>query len=241
MIKAVERLTTGVQSLADLLGLKMPDLPTSATLSKGGLQIVESISSFTVREDSQGVGIWDDEEEKRFYEDLIDLKEVVPGGLLGIKEKKEAGADESAVKASEVEDDLEKQKREEEELQQQLDQMLLDADTKEAQPIEDSEPKSPPRNATILPDEEEALAADSGVVGEDDGLQSGPAARLTAVFAALPEAVNREIIDKLAIEFAFLNSKAARKRLIKVSCGAREILGLIADQSVPICRTEESD
>jgi regulator of nonsense transcripts 2 len=32
----------------------------------------------------------------------------------------------------------------------------------------------------------------------------------------MPEAVNREMIDKLAVEFGFLNSKAARKRLIKV-------------------------
>ena len=68
MTKAVERLTTGVQSLADMLSLKMPDLPTSATLSKGGLQIVESISSFTVREEGQGVGIWDDEEENHANE-----------------------------------------------------------------------------------------------------------------------------------------------------------------------------
>jgi regulator of nonsense transcripts 2 len=53
-------------------------------------------------------------------------------------------------------------------------------------------------------------------VGDDEGLSSGPAARLTALFAALPEANNREVVDKLAVEFAFLNSKAARKRLVKV-------------------------
>jgi hypothetical protein len=169
------------------------------------------------------------------------LKEMVPGGLLGIKERKDASAGDPAGKAAEVEDDVERQKREEEELQQQLDQMLLDADTKETTAVEEPESKSPPRNATILPDEEEGLPADSGVVGEDDGLQSGPAARLTAVFAALPEAVNREIIDKLAVEFAFLNSKAARKRLIKVSWRCSAVSALIADEAVLIGCPQESN
>jgi regulator of nonsense transcripts 2 len=64
----------------------------------------------------------------------------------------------------------------------------------------------------------------------DDGdpLQSGPAARLSAVFAALPEANNRTVIDKLAVDFAYLNSKAARKRCIKVCnvvcCGLHLVL-----------------
>jgi regulator of nonsense transcripts 2 len=53
--------------------------------------------------------------------------------------------------------------------------------------------------------------------GEElDPIQSGPAARLNAIFAALPDASNRTLIDKLAVEFAFLNSKGARKRMYKV-------------------------
>jgi regulator of nonsense transcripts 2 len=240
MTKAVERLTTGVQQLADLLSLKMPDLPTSATLSKGGLQIVESISSFTVREEGQGVGIWDDEEEKRFYEDLIDLKEVVPNGLLGIKEKKDVVTGEAGAGKGEAEGEgaLERQKQEEEDIQRQLDQMMLDPapESTAPPPVEEPEavsmsrsgsktsakaPGSPIIPTNALLDDEDGPPADSGIVGEDEGLQPGPAARLTALFAALPEAVNREIIDKLAVEFTFLNSKAARKRLIKVSCHGR--------------------
>lgn len=238
MTKAVERLTTGVQSLADLLGLPMPILPTSATLSKGGLQIVETTSSFTVREDGQGVGIWDDEEERRFYEDLLDLKEMVPSGLLGIKEKKGQSADTTTTERGDAEmslpvntdEALRRQKQEEEDLKRQLEQITLESESLSTEEPQDStkmsrtgskasataSPAVPP---TALPevDDEEGLTVDSGIVGEDEGLQSGPAARLTALFAALPEAVNREIVDKLAVEFAFLNSKAARKRLVKVS------------------------
>ena len=45
----------------------------------------------------------------------------------------------------------------------------------------------------------------------------GPSQILTALLARLPDATNRTLIDQAAVDFAFLNSKAARKRLIKVS------------------------
>jgi hypothetical protein len=44
----------------------------------------------------------------------------------------------------------------------------------------------------------------------------GPSQLLTALLVRLPEATNRSLIDQAAIDFAFLNSKAARKRLVKV-------------------------
>ncbi|KAK8844121.1 hypothetical protein IAR55_006915 [Kwoniella newhampshirensis] len=245
MTRAVERLTTGINALADLLSLPRPTLPTAATLSKSGLQIVESASSFTVREDGLiSGGIWDDEEEQRFYERLIDLKEVVPSGLLGIKDdKRPTGKGDEAIKASgdaeaaDEQDDgqgqlsLEAQRAEEEVLRRQVEQMELNADvpTEPAQPIESIDMARTASNSTVgsavtrpdlatMDDDTSAPTAPSETITsitEDDGLQSGPAARLTALFAALPEANNREVVDKLAVEFAFLNSKAARKRLIK--------------------------
>jgi hypothetical protein len=44
----------------------------------------------------------------------------------------------------------------------------------------------------------------------------GPSQLLTALLVRLPDATNRALIDQAAIDFAFLNSKAARKRLVKV-------------------------
>ena len=43
----------------------------------------------------------------------------------------------------------------------------------------------------------------------------GPSQLLTALLTRLPDATNRELIDQAALDFAFLNSKAARKRLVK--------------------------
>lgn len=46
----------------------------------------------------------------------------------------------------------------------------------------------------------------------------GPSQLLTALLARLPDCTNRSLLDSAAVEFAFLNSKAARKRLVKVRC-----------------------
>ncbi|BEI85184.1 hypothetical protein CcaverHIS002_0505850 [Cutaneotrichosporon cavernicola] len=224
MTRAVERLTTGVQGLADLLGLDSPVLPTAASLGKSGLQIVNTTSSFTVRED--GVvpgGIWDDDEERRFYEDLPDLLDLVPASLLGVKGKKSEKDEGEKEKAPEeatdadAEADAQAQLREEEDLRRQIEQMVLEGASSEEETVHMdrndtafSEESGPAEHEAH--EEEPQPAADGA---GDEELQSGPAARLTALFAALPEAVNREMIDKLAIEFAFLNSKAARRRLIK--------------------------
>jgi regulator of nonsense transcripts 2 len=91
----------------------------------------------------------------------------------------------------------------EEELRKELEEMQLKGDEVEEEHAEAVEDVPEPQVEDPEPIEEE--------------LSSGPAARLTALFAALPEASNREMVDKLAVEFAFLNSKAARKRLIRVS------------------------
>ena len=212
MTRAVERLTTGVSSLADLLGLAPPTLPTAATLSKSGLQIVEGQSSFTVRDDGPiAGGIWDDEEELNFYENILDLKEVVPAGLLGIKEDKSA----AEGTAQDVEA---KQKQDEEDMQRLLEeteQGKLGAESEAVDHAPDTPMGSPVAVPATLEVEGDDPVVSAETLAEDDGLQSGPAARLNALFAALPEAVNREIIDKLAVEFATLNSKPARKRLIR--------------------------
>lgn len=50
----------------------------------------------------------------------------------------------------------------------------------------------------------------------DEALPAAPAAQLTALFARLPDMNARDAIDKAAVEFAYLNSKASRKRLVKV-------------------------
>jgi len=90
-VKAQEKFVANVQFLADALDLDMPDLkekdaiPTATDSTIGLVKAGEYI-----RGDGDGPGIWEDEDEKRFYENIIDLKDRVPGILLDEPKKKKA-------------------------------------------------------------------------------------------------------------------------------------------------------
>lgn len=104
-LKAQERLVANAQILADTLGLEMPDLKdheASNSLANGGIGIVKA--GEYLRGQGDGAGIWQDEDERRFYENLADLKGKVPGILLeDAKKKKPEGDDQVGKKVDSAE------------------------------------------------------------------------------------------------------------------------------------------
>ncbi|KAI9696778.1 MAG: hypothetical protein M1836_005140 [Candelina mexicana] len=97
--KAQEKLVSNAQVLCDTLGVEMPDLretDASISLGNGGIGLVKT--SEYLRGHGEGAGIWEDEEERRFYENLVDLKERVPGILLEDGKKKRAENDDQVGK-----------------------------------------------------------------------------------------------------------------------------------------------
>ncbi len=181
--------------LADLLNMTAPTLPTAASLSKTSLQIVESGSLFNKGEEIITTGgIWDDEEERRFYEDVLDLAEDVPGALLGLTK------------------DGKKEKQEEDIISPPVKAESVYSDTGSNHPSDLALSEDGFHNL----DDGEEVKAKAEQEPVEEQISSGPAARLNAIFAALPEANNKAMIDKLAVDFGFLNSKAARKRCYKV-------------------------
>ncbi|KAH8586848.1 armadillo-type protein [Bisporella sp. PMI_857] len=98
-VKAQERLLANAQILADAIGGEMPDLKDSEDSSgagSGGIGLVKT--GEYLRGEGDGAGIWEDEEERRFYENLVDLKGKVPGMLLEDGKKKKTDTDEQVGK-----------------------------------------------------------------------------------------------------------------------------------------------
>ena len=96
LVKAQEKFITNAQVVSDLLGMEMPDLPPDSEETGVGESIIrEGGSMFAGRGEEGRAGIWEDEDQKRFYEDLVDLKNRVPGILLedGKKKKTTEGVD----------------------------------------------------------------------------------------------------------------------------------------------------
>lgn len=82
----------------------MPKLPTAAQQSSSILLLDGSTSRMNDGNDDALIGgKWEDEEERKFYEDITDLRDFIPKSLLGIEEGKSGTAtrDEQSLKAEE--------------------------------------------------------------------------------------------------------------------------------------------
>jgi regulator of nonsense transcripts 2 len=94
LLKTQERLVSNTQILCDALGSEMPDLAekdNAEAANGGGIGLVKT--GEYLRGHTDGAGIWEDEEERRFYENIVDLKDRVPGVLLEEPKKKKVDDD----------------------------------------------------------------------------------------------------------------------------------------------------
>jgi regulator of nonsense transcripts 2 len=99
VVKAQERLVANAQVLADAIGGEMPDLKDAEDNISGGSGGIGLVKTGEyLRGEGDGAGIWEDEDERRFYENLVDLKGKVPGMLLEDGKKKKVDTDEQVGK-----------------------------------------------------------------------------------------------------------------------------------------------
>lgn len=97
--KTQERLIANAQVLSDAISVDMPDLKEKDSAANAGNGAIGLIKAGEyLRGQSDGSGIWEDEDERRFYENLIDLKDRVPGILLEEPKKKKVDSDEQVGK-----------------------------------------------------------------------------------------------------------------------------------------------
>jgi regulator of nonsense transcripts 2 len=102
-VKAQDRLVSNAQVIADAIGAEMPDLKDSddslaATSNSIGLVKTGDY----LRAMGDGAGIWEDEDERRFYENLVDLKGKVPAILLEDGKKKKTDSEDQVGKKSDA-------------------------------------------------------------------------------------------------------------------------------------------
>ncbi|KAH9915683.1 ARM repeat-containing protein [Fomitopsis serialis] len=218
MTKSYEKLLASCQTLSELLYLPMPALKTASQRTESiliGANTGISVPGGDV--ESVTGGKWEDEEERRFFEDIPDLKDYVPRSVLGL----EGEADETADVGNK-----EKEKKDQERVQEEVRKLeeelagLKVNDEGQANGValtaqDDVNPKSEEDD-----DEDDAPTPTAGTPKTSPPstpqlAPQGPSQMLTTLLARLPDATNRTMIDQAAVEFAFLNSKAARKRMVK--------------------------
>jgi regulator of nonsense transcripts 2 len=193
MSKEYEKLESWGKKFSDLIGVPMPELANESKSTGIGLAInMDSGSNNAVYDKSEaefasGKSPWEDEDTRRFYEDLVDLSELVPMSLLNQGQTK-AKPDEKAISSPEM------------------------ATAKDLEEGEKSAVGSPEVNSVELSKDTTDKKEEAD---ENSTIGAGPAAQLNALLAKLPDLYNRAMIDTAAVDFAFLNTKVARKKLIK--------------------------
>ncbi|KAF9227255.1 ARM repeat-containing protein [Gyrodon lividus] len=216
MTKGYEKLLASCQTLSELLYLPMPSLPTASQKSDS-IQIGSNASGILGEESedmlSMSGGKWEDEEERKFFEDIQDLKDFVPKSVLGIESegKGDKGAEEEKEKIEKERAEAQAKKLEEE-----LEGLKANEGTYTngfPQPEDQSESADEQGDGAITPTPTSPKPSSPSL--SPQLAPQGPSQLLTALLARLPDATNRAMIDQAAVDFAFLNSKAARKRLIK--------------------------
>lgn len=101
-VKAQERFASNMQTISEALGLEMPDLSSkdsAAATTDSNIGLVKA--GEYLRGEGDGAGIWEDEEERRFYENIVDLKDRVPSILLEDQKKKKIDGDDQVGKRTE--------------------------------------------------------------------------------------------------------------------------------------------
>lgn len=103
LMKAQEKLVANAQVLCDALGQEMPDLKEEDTKEATGPTGIGLVKTGEyLRGQIDGAGIWEDDDERRFYENLVDLQDRVPGILLEDGKKKKSDVDEQVGKRAET-------------------------------------------------------------------------------------------------------------------------------------------
>ncbi|CAI5785059.1 regulator of nonsense transcripts 2 isoform X4 [Podarcis lilfordi] len=200
-----QKLLANSQSLADLLDENMPDLPQDKPVPEEHGPGIDIFTPGKPGEYDLEGGIWEDEDARNFYENLIDLKAFVPAILFKDNEKcsqiKDSGKDDSReLKETKENKDVSGA----DDLELDLENLDINDDALELDCGDEAEDLT-----KKLLDEQEQ---------EDEEASTGSHLKLIvdAFLQQLPNCVNRDLIDKAAMDFCMnMNTKANRRKLVR--------------------------
>ncbi|XP_053109398.1 regulator of nonsense transcripts 2 isoform X1 [Hemicordylus capensis] len=221
-----QKLLANSQSLADLLDENMPDLPQDKPVPEEHGPGIDIFTPGKPGEYDLEGGIWEDEDARNFYENLIDLKAFVPAILFKDNEKcsqnKDSSKDDSR-ELKEVKDN--KDVSGSEDLELDLENLDINDDALELDCGDEAEDLT----KKLLDEQGKKQGADSTGAENSDGKQAarkqedeeastGSHLKLIvdAFLQQLPNCVNRDLIDKAAMDFCMnMNTKANRRKLVR--------------------------
>ncbi|XP_064604775.1 regulator of nonsense transcripts 2-like isoform X2 [Liolophura sinensis] len=216
-LTAYQKLHANTATLSDLLDEPMPDLPEEdfkQDPESAAFDVFNPMRNAEYQYEGD-TNLFEDEETRSFYENLSDLKAFIPGILYKESEQattKDAIKDvDTGMEESLAVEDVEKE--------METEKSLAEI---EQQALEKEEQENP---GSVMAVDDEDLPPHMSVPDvqpykkrrNDDGeTVSLMKSQFEAYLQSLPNCVNRELIDKAAVEFCMnFNTKSNRKKLVK--------------------------
>ncbi|GFQ70834.1 regulator of nonsense transcripts 2 [Trichonephila clavata] len=197
---AFQKLYSNTEQFSDIVDEDFPNLPKDESFPQDNETTTLDVHNrFKDREILDGsLSVWEDDDTRSFYENLPDLKAFIPGILF--KDSSQAVSQNQIETAEKLEEDLSQLEVEEAELME----IETKDEMKEAIKGDDKDLTETLMQEIDEADEETAATNTANKVLLDGFLNS------------LLNCVNREIIDKAAIDFCMnLNTRPNRKKLVR--------------------------
>ncbi|KAJ3375382.1 hypothetical protein GGF31_004500 [Allomyces arbusculus] len=221
--RVFETLSTQAQILATYLDRQLP------VFDAKGDEDAEQASGTSITlhkmERKLDSGLWEDDEDRAFYQDLPELELMLPPALLQTAKTLKAAAAAAAAAG------LSMPTRSPDE--DTADQTGNEAAAASAPASIDDKP---PTSLETLEDDEDADRGKSRLDAEDDDANgddeeeedSSSASQLAALLSRLPHCDNPALIDQAAVEFCYYNTRKAQRRLARVLVDVRQRGDMVA-------------
>ena len=229
---AYQKLIFSANTLADLLDVDAPDLPETE------VNLFEEETSLSMydpnAQNSEGFSdrsVWEDEDQRSFYTDLLDLKVIIPAILFktpgGKKSKKSSGdqVPKRSNSTSESKSQSVKPSSKAELAAEELENDIADleiGEVDETDKLAIQEAALARAATTTNSNEQDDVAADSQdtMTAEEDDDDINISASIKCILDnfinSLKDCVNRDLVDKAAQDFCMnMNTRANRKKLAR--------------------------
>ncbi|XJO78821.1 hypothetical protein BDV3_003204 [Batrachochytrium dendrobatidis] len=189
-VKVYQKLRTSVETLSTYLKRDMPELAEDDDAARSGMNIIMSGGKSIRDEKEFKTGIWEDEESKLFYDNILDLKNQVPAILLGIRPKDDKPSEDTVSKS---------------------DDNAPTGDQDNPISVETTIHDGTDEYASVLSTYEPTTHEHEEKKVESASFN----ATLITIFSRMLNAVNKETIDQIAVEFAFQNNRGSRRKMVE--------------------------
>uniref|UniRef100_T1IJL6 Regulator of nonsense transcripts 2 n=1 Tax=Strigamia maritima TaxID=126957 RepID=T1IJL6_STRMM len=194
-----QKLLSSTQHFAELIDEDMPELAEDdVTKQDPEIGTLDIHNRFKSSEFDGDTSLWEDEDTRSFYENLPDLKALVPGVKILFKDSVHVPPTE-AIQEKLIEEEMDEVEPTESEMETKSEE--IEIEKKESS--QDTEEILPPEIEDVEDEPENTSSAANKIL-------------LESFLNNISNCVNRELIDKAAVDFCMnLNTKPNRRKLVR--------------------------